>query len=97
MQHFVSPGQIACLLTYAGFLALWAYAELVNFSRCSDTCLLRKSIVLQHHLNCLTLYSRFLDPLITAAEVAESLACRMRSMAQVRNHPRLCSLWMLVR
>ena len=33
----VSPGQIACLLTYAGVLALWAYAELVDFSRYAAT------------------------------------------------------------
>lgn len=33
LRGTISSGQIACLLTYAGFFALWVYAELVDFSR----------------------------------------------------------------
>ena len=33
VQTVITPGQIACLFAYAGFLALWSYAELIALSR----------------------------------------------------------------
>ena len=39
LRATVSSGQIACLLTYAGFFALWTYAELVDFTRCEQGCI----------------------------------------------------------
>lgn len=40
VQTVITPGQIACLLAYAGFLALWSYAELIALHRytCTNDC-----------------------------------------------------------
>lgn len=75
----VSPGQIACLLTYAGFLALWAYAELIEFTRHVATS------VRHAHVTCFMSHSG------GPAGVAGGPLHLMKNLDHIRNRRLSCS------